>query len=273
MFDTARSFARALFLAGASVLLVPGLGQAQHGGGGHGGGGHFGGGAAHFGSGGAHFTGRGGQGHFASAGAHFAGGGGRFPAGDFGRFRAGTHPGGTRLGGPLNGGGHYRPYFGGYGYNPNYGLYDGYYPYYNGTSNYDETSSPTYDWGDYSSYGEVAPDLGAAADSAAPAVGGYLAPYLSSTATTGPVTTAHLTVTVPADAQLSFNGTPIAAAGTLRQFDSPPLAAGKYSYDVLARWTENGREVTETQQVVVTAGARVELVFPAQSKTRAVTSD
>ena len=57
MFHKTFSFAGTLVLAGASILLVPGVGEAQRGGGGHGGGGHFGGGAAHFGSGGAHFGG------------------------------------------------------------------------------------------------------------------------------------------------------------------------------------------------------------------------
>jgi uncharacterized protein (TIGR03000 family) len=52
----------------------------------------------------------------------------------------------------------------------------------------------------------------------------------------------------------------------VRQFYSPPLAPGRYSYEVRARWTENGREVNQTQQVQVTPGARVEVDFPMASK-------
>ena len=67
--------------------------------------------------------------------------------------------------------------------------------------------------------------------------------------------------------QLWFNGTLTAATGTVREFNSPPLSAGKHIYDVQARWIENGQDMTEAQKVEVTPGSHVEVDFPAQPKT------
>ena len=76
--------------------------------------------------------------------------------------------------------------------------------------------------------------------------------------------TAHVTVNVPAGTQLWFNNVATTSAGPVRQFESPPLTPGlRYAYEVRARWTENGHEVTQTQQAAVTAGARVRVDFPA----------
>ena len=50
--------------------------------------------------------------------------------------------------------------------------------------------------------------------------------------------------------------------GSVRTFKSPPLAPGQYNYDVRASWDENGRNVTQTQQVRVSPGAAVEVDFP-----------
>jgi len=268
MFQKTFSIAGTLLLAGAAVLMMPALSQAQHGGG-HGGGGHFGGGGGHFGGGGAHFGGGGahfapGGGHFGRGGAHFAPGGGHFNGARFGGYRGGVYHGGIRNGGfhyghPYAhfGYGHYRPYFGGYGYYPYHGLYGGYYPY-----NYD-TSSPTYDSGYSGSYGEVVPDYYYGSNPVAPAAGDYGTLNPSSTASAEPDTAAHLTIKAPEDAHLWFNGTPTVTTGTVRQFDTPQLGTGKYIYDVQARWNENGHEVTETRQVEVTRGSNVEVDFPA----------
>ena len=49
--------------------------------------------------------------------------------------------------------------------------------------------------------------------------------------------------------------------GAVREFHPPPLTPGKrYTYEIRARWTENGREVTQTRNVPVTAG-RVNVGF------------
>jgi uncharacterized protein (TIGR03000 family) len=102
MFRKAILFGGMLLLAGGIVLMTPGLGQAQHGGGGHGGGAHFG-------------------------GAHFGGG-------NFGGYRGGSYYGGSHYGGyhygyPYAHYGHrsYYPYYGSYGYS--YPYYDNTYPY------------------------------------------------------------------------------------------------------------------------------------------------
>ncbi len=74
---------------------------------------------------------------------------------------------------------------------------------------------------------------------------------------------AHLIVLVPADAELSFNGTKVAGQeGTVRKFASPPLTAGRrYVYEVWAQWREQGQTVTATREVRVTAGAHIRVDF------------
>jgi uncharacterized protein (TIGR03000 family) len=240
MFRKMFSFAGALLLAGAAVFLIPGVSQAQRGGGGHGGGGggHFGGGGGHFGGGGARFGG--GGAHFGGGGARFGGGGARL-GGGIGRFS------GAHYGRSYYGYGRHRYYYGGY-----YPYYGGYYP-----SDYNSLSSPD-DSGYTGSYEGTLPDYVGDALEPAP-----LAGQTSSTSTAEPDTVAHLTVKAPADAQVWFNGQPTATTGAVRQFNSPPLAAGKYIYDVRARWTKKGKEVTETKEVKVTPGSSVEVDFPA----------
>jgi uncharacterized protein (TIGR03000 family) len=246
MFRKAFLFGGLLLLTGAVVLATPGPGQAQHGGG-HGGGGHAGGG--HFG------------------GAHFGGG-------HFGGYRGGFYHGGAYYGGY-----HYGYPYAHYGYRhyyPYYGGYGGYYPYYYGSYGDDYAydtypyawSGPTYDSGYSSSYGDVAPYYGDGTASAAPPAGSYQSFYPPATATAPSDRSAHVTVNVPADARLWFDDTATTATGPVRQFDSPPLTPGtRYSYEVRAGWTENGREVTQTQKVAVTAGAHVRVDFPVPSGT------
>jgi uncharacterized protein (TIGR03000 family) len=217
MFRKAFSFGSALLLAGAAVLVTPGLGQAQRGGGGHGGGDHGGGG-------------------------HVGGG---FGGARYGGYRGGFYPGGGRYGG----------YRYGYGY--------GYYPYYD-TAPY-AWSSPTYDSGYSGSYGGASAD-GTTSD--APPVSNYQTLYPPVTDTL-----AHVTVKVPADARVWFEDAPTTSTGPVREFSSPTLTPGeRYSYDVRATWTENGHEVTQTQQVGVTAGASVELDFPVKPGTAGTAS-
>jgi len=51
--------------------------------------------------------------------------------------------------------------------------------------------------------------------------------------------------------------------GAIRQFDTPPLATGgRYTYDIKARWNENGHEMTQSQNVTFNPGANVILAFP-----------
>jgi uncharacterized protein (TIGR03000 family) len=77
--------------------------------------------------------------------------------------------------------------------------------------------------------------------------------------------TATITVTVPADAEVFFDGVETTETGTQRQFVTPPLTKGtKYSYTIRAVWTEDGRPVEKTHKVSFQAGSqvRVDLTSP-----------
>jgi uncharacterized protein (TIGR03000 family) len=234
------SYGGMLLLSGAAIFGTPASGWAQHhGGGGHGGGGHGGG-----------FHGGGGHG----GGFH----GGGFSHGfNHGGFNHGFHDGGFHHGGFHHGDFHHGFHHGGGwwypGYYGRYGAwpyYYGYYPYsgYYGTYPYD-WSNPAYDSGNYNSDGDVTSSY---PDSYTPAAA-------------QPDISAHVTVSVPADAEIWFDETKTTSTGALREYQSPPLTPGnRYSYEVRARWNDNGQEVTQTQQVKVTAGSRVNVHFPVQ---------
>ena len=73
---------------------------------------------------------------------------------------------------------------------------------------------------------------------------------------------ADITVLVPADAEVFFDGEPTVQKGAERRFVSPPLAVGKkYNYNVVARWKEGDKAVEQTRQVEVTGGAAVRVDF------------
>src|SRR5262249_17537898 len=73
---------------------------------------------------------------------------------------------------------------------------------------------------------------------------------------------AVITIVVPRDAEIFFDGTPTTQRGSERRFVSPPLEVGrKYDYDIRARWTENGRTVQETRKVSVSGGDTVRVDF------------
>jgi uncharacterized protein (TIGR03000 family) len=67
---------------------------------------------------------------------------------------------------------------------------------------------------------------------------------------------AHLMVVVPESAELWFNGTRMTLTGTQREFFSPALTPGKdYTYEIRARWMENGRPVEQNRSVKVQANS------------------
>jgi uncharacterized protein (TIGR03000 family) len=81
-------------------------------------------------------------------------------------------------------------------------------------------------------------------------------------------TPAYVTVTVPEDAQVWFDGSAPSATGRVRQFVTPPLEVSEqYTYWVRALWYENGQEVNQLQPVEVTAGAHIDVRFPAPPRT------
>lgn len=66
---------------------------------------------------------------------------------------------------------------------------------------------------------------------------------------------ATIELTVPADAQVWFNGQATTQTGTTRRFVTPPLnPEGDYSYEVKVRWNKDGEPVEETKQISVIAG-------------------
>jgi uncharacterized protein (TIGR03000 family) len=100
-----------------------------------------------------------------------------------------------------------------------------------------------------------------------PPAGSFTAVYPPVAAGTGQTShAAAITVKAPTNSQIWFDGTLMAAGGTVRQYFSPPLAPGhKYVYEIQARWNGNGHEVTQSKKVEVTAGAQVSVDFPVQS--------
>jgi uncharacterized protein (TIGR03000 family) len=167
------------------------------------------------------------------AGGHGGGGG-----------HGGTHGGGFHGGGFHGGfhGGSFHGGWGGYGWG-GYGYGWGGYGW----------GWPGYAWG-WPGYGwDYAPGYYPGYDL------GY--PGYSGAATMPNDGLAHFRVTVPAaDAQVWLNGQRTEQTGKDRHFKSPPIAPGKdYSYEVRARWLENGRSVERTQMVVVRANQRLSI--------------
>jgi uncharacterized protein (TIGR03000 family) len=77
--------------------------------------------------------------------------------------------------------------------------------------------------------------------------------------------TAEITLIVPANAEVFFDGNPTTQTGARRRYATPPLAVGRiYTYVVLARWQDGGRAVEQTRNVEVNGGASVELEFRAR---------
>jgi uncharacterized protein (TIGR03000 family) len=77
---------------------------------------------------------------------------------------------------------------------------------------------------------------------------------------------ARIRLTVPTDAQVWFDNNATKQSGETRHFESPPLAPGhQYVYDIKVRWRDkDGREVTRTRQLNVSANAEVSADFTRQ---------
>jgi len=75
----------------------------------------------------------------------------------------------------------------------------------------------------------------------------------------------HVTIQVPADAQVWFNGVKTHLTGTTRKFVSPPLAPGDYLYEIRASWA--GQD--QTRALTVHPGDAINVEF--KSKTAPAT--
>jgi uncharacterized protein (TIGR03000 family) len=236
----------ALFITAASaVFLTAGPALAQHGGG-HGGGGHGGGGGFH--------------------------GGGMHSGFHGGTFHGGVHSGFSNFHphsfNSFHGFRDHRTFLrGGFGFPFFWG---GYYPYYYGYGDYGSSGYVPFSGGatyNFLPYADYSVPFGT--DSSSYLYDGFgqgpatLMPAPQALADAPTEAPAQLTVSVPADAQVWVEGTKTNSTGPVRYFQSPPLDPNsKYQYEVRATWTENGHEVTQTQQVPVTAGARARADFP-----------
>src|SRR5262249_39774428 len=94
---------------------------------------------------------------------------------------------------------------------------------------------------------------------------GYNSTLPTTTSSTAPVqnSIARLTVSVPPDAEVWFDGVETSTTGPIREYQSPPLTPGtRYTCDIRAGWNEDGHEKIQTQKVEVTAGEHVSVRFP-----------
>jgi uncharacterized protein (TIGR03000 family) len=65
---------------------------------------------------------------------------------------------------------------------------------------------------------------------------------------------AHISLRVPADAQVWFDGKATKQTGPVRSFNSPPLTPGKkFVYEVRVRWMKDGKPVEEKRRIKVEA--------------------
>jgi uncharacterized protein (TIGR03000 family) len=73
---------------------------------------------------------------------------------------------------------------------------------------------------------------------------------------------AKVTVMVPVDAEVYFDGSPTTETGSERVFETPPLQPGtKYAYHIRAAWNAGGDTTSQTRKVEVQAGAKVTIDF------------
>jgi uncharacterized protein (TIGR03000 family) len=192
----------------------------------------------------------------ASAQRHGSGGGNR-PGGDRGGQHGDNRGGGDRQRG-QGGEWHHQGIELGLGAWPGYyrwaGHPNGYYggPYYSWDGQY----YPSYDY-----YGNQGPT-------------GYRSFYPQEMEEPAPAPSnsefpALVSVRVPADAEVWFDGDKTEQNGAYRLFTSPPLHQDQsYSYQIRAHWRENGQDMDQTRTVPVHAGDRVTVNFltPASSK-------
>jgi uncharacterized protein (TIGR03000 family) len=190
---------------------------------------------------------------------------GSFHAGGFrsGSFRAGGLRANGFRGSRFYGGGYYPGYY--FGYYPSYSYYPSYGDYapYGSYQAYDLGDGSALDLGSTDSYGEVAPSYSSGYQELEPT--SVVSPETPSARADSP---AYVTVNVPANAAVWFEGTKTTTTGAVREYQSPPLRPGRYTYAIRARWTENGRAVTQTQNVPVSPGSHISVDFPIRSGTK-----
>jgi uncharacterized protein (TIGR03000 family) len=87
-------------------------------------------------------------------------------------------------------------------------------------------------------------------------------PAASAPAAAGGPAPAQVTVLVPADADVFFDGTPMTETGPERVFVTPALTPGQeFYYEIEAQWSANGQAVDRTRKLAVTAGGKFTVDF------------
>jgi uncharacterized protein (TIGR03000 family) len=203
----------------------------------------------------------------ADSDARGAGGGGR--GGGGGGYGRGGYGGGYGRGYGGYGGGYGRGY-GGFGYG-GLGLYGlgGYGGYGGGYGGYAGGYGGYGGGGYYSPYNYSAPYYATPAYGAANNSGIASAAYQSAyppSMTAMDTSRAYIHVHVPANAQVLFDNTATEQTGPERTFMSPPLEGNQnYSYQITAKWMENGKDQQQTRTVRLVRGQNVNVDFtPAQ---------
>lgn len=191
-------------------------------------------------------TAKGGHGGGGHSGGHSGGGHGG------GHSGGGYHHGG--YGGGYHGGGNYGGGYGGGYYGHNHGYYPysyyGYPGFYFGNGGY-----PYYYGGGYDGYGYDTYDSDPSMYSTAPTYYPQQSPQDDSVALTEADALFH--VLVPPAAAIWVNGDKTTQTGPQREFITNGLTPGRaYTYEIRARWTQNGQEVDRTQKVKVQGGER-----------------
>ena len=98
-----------------------------------------------------------------------------------------------------------------------------------------------------------------------PMTHGVRAPVMAPTAPGGiggKAASCTLTINLPADAKLHFNGTVAAGTGATRTFTTPLLEPGMdYAFDLTAEVTRDGKAERMTERVVVRAGEKTSVTL------------
>jgi uncharacterized protein (TIGR03000 family) len=87
---------------------------------------------------------------------------------------------------------------------------------------------------------------------------------------------AEITVIVPANAEVLFDGAATMQRGTERLFTTPALDVGKkFTYEVRAKWSAGGKTVDNTRKVEVSGGGKVRVDFtePPTNVAKALSED
>jgi uncharacterized protein (TIGR03000 family) len=146
--------------------------------------------------------------------------------------------------------------WGGYGYGyPYYSYYPGYY----GGWGY-----PYYSYYSYPSYWSYPSYYSYPAYTVVPQTTGYQSFYYAPEAAANQQQDRRVRVEVlaPQDAEVWFDNFKTQQTGTTRLFQSPPVEPNyDYTYDIRAKWMDNGRPVERTRKVTARAGQQVKVDF------------